>query len=82
MSYLTVDEMRCAIKKVYYSPAWFRKVAAMYDNQVIAIYYRFLADGKFDKKPVEKSNPPSDEQIKTWCDPTYTEVEVKQPSFF
>lgn len=50
---------RNAIYGVYNTVSWKRKVREMPDNQVHAIYCRFLADGKFDKPPVKK-----DEQYK------------------
>ena len=46
---MTTNEKRAAIARVYSSESWQEKVAKMSDNQVIAIYRKFLADGKFDK---------------------------------
>lgn len=58
---MTVQQMKDAIAKVYRTESWQKKVEAMYDNQVIAIYYDFLNRGILDKvlrreKPKEKSN--------------------------
>lgn len=52
---MTTNEKRAAIARVYSSESWQEKVAKMSDNQVIAIYQKFLADGKFefDFIPVE-----------------------------
>jgi hypothetical protein len=41
--------MRDAITTVYSGPKWKRKVANMDDNQVIAVYHKFLREGKFDE---------------------------------
>ena len=46
---MTVDRMRAEIAKVYNAPRWIARVQAMPDNQVIAIYHKFLKVGKFDK---------------------------------
>jgi hypothetical protein len=51
---MTTNEKRAAIARVYLSESWQEKVAKMSDNQVIAIYQKFLADGKFDCEPVRK----------------------------
>lgn len=45
---------RNMIASVYDSVSWKRKVRDMGDGQVLAIYYKFLAEGKFDKKPEKK----------------------------
>ena len=46
---LTVNQMRAEITKVYStSPTWSHRVDRMYDDQVIAIYYKFLKDGRFN----------------------------------
>ena len=45
---MTTNEKRAAIARVYSSESWQQKVANMSDNQVIAIYQKFLADGKFE----------------------------------
>ena len=52
---LGIDAMRNEIEKVYPGDRWKRKVAFMDDNQVIAVYYKFLNDGKFAAKPVCKN---------------------------
>jgi hypothetical protein len=46
--------MREAITKVYPAERWQKKVAKMDDDQVMAIYFKFDALGKFEnhKKPV------------------------------
>lgn len=56
---MTVQQMKDAIVRVYLTESWRKKVEAMYDNQVIAIYYDFLNRGILDKvlrreKPKEK----------------------------
>lgn len=49
-----IDQMRNEIEKVYPYDGWKRKVALMDENQVIAVYHKFLHDGKFDPEPVYK----------------------------
>ena len=49
---MTTNEKRAAIARVYPSKSWQEKVAKMSDNQVIAIYQKFLADGKFGQEPL------------------------------
>ena len=46
---MTVDNMRDAISSVYRTSSWRKKVDYMYDDQVIAIYYKFLKEGKLNK---------------------------------
>lgn len=48
---MTVEQMRRAISEVYSGWGWKTKVARMYDDQVIAVYYNFQERGMFDKKP-------------------------------
>lgn len=43
---MTIEQMRAEIIKTYPSLTWTEKVNKMTDAQVIAIYKRFLADGK------------------------------------
>lgn len=43
---MTIQQMRERIQLRYYSDAWKRKVRAMSDNQVVAIYYRLLKKGQ------------------------------------
>ena len=49
---MTINEKRAAIARVYSSESWQEKVKKMSDYQVIAIYHKFLANGKFDREPV------------------------------
>ena len=54
MAILSVDQMRRRVAEVYRSDSWKIRVATMPDAQVIAIYYRFDREGRFDpnyKKP-------------------------------
>ena len=57
---MTVTEMRNAIADTRDSESWKAKVACMYDDQVIAIYYSFLERGEFNKpknRPVTEQSP-------------------------
>ena len=51
---MTVDNMRAAIMDVYPGGKWRRKVEKMYDDQVIAVYNKFLNNGTFEKKEKER----------------------------
>lgn len=44
---MEVSQMRAKIIKVYPGERWRNKVSKMSDDQVIAIYHRFLYSGKF-----------------------------------
>lgn len=57
---MTTQEMRNAIADTRDSERWKAKVACMYDDQVIAVYYSFLERGEFDKpknRPVTADSP-------------------------
>ena len=43
---MSPDQMRKEIVKVYYTKTWKWKVEQMSDNQVIAIYMKFLEEKK------------------------------------
>ena len=61
---MTTEQMRTAIGEVYSSDSWNAKVKKMPDDQVVAIYYKFLAAGKFEKKSV---NSRKDDSIESAC---------------
>jgi hypothetical protein len=42
---MSVQQMRVEITKVYKGERWRLKVLRMTDNQVIAVYHRFVKDG-------------------------------------
>ena len=44
---MTAAQMRCAIYDAYPGDSWHEKVNNMSDNQVVAVYMRFLAKGQF-----------------------------------
>ena len=46
---MTVRFMRKEISKVYNNKTWANRVAMMPDNQVIAIYFSFLEQGRFER---------------------------------
>lgn len=48
---MDIYDMRAAIVSVYPNATWKHRVSRMGDDQIVAIYYKFLKDGKFDKKP-------------------------------
>ena len=55
---MTVENMKTEISHVYDTRSWQKKVDEMYDDQVIAIYYKFLKEGKLNKVlRKEKSQP-------------------------
>ena len=53
---MTIQQMKDAIVAVYDTRSWKRKVAAMYDDQVIAIYHNFANRGILDKT-LKKERP-------------------------
>ena len=46
---MTIQQMKDAIRHVYNTESWRRKVDNMYDDQVVAIYYNFLKRGVLGK---------------------------------
>lgn len=55
---VTVGFMRQKIAAVYDTMNWRDKVAKMYDDQVIAIYYKLLKSGKLDTvQKIERPRP-------------------------
>lgn len=46
---MTIQQMKDAIRHVYNTDSWRRKVDNMYDDQVVAIYYNFLKRGILGK---------------------------------
>ena len=48
MATLSVQQMRNAIWSVYGGAGWKRRVEHMSDGQVVAVYHRMAAKGKFD----------------------------------
>ena len=49
---MSVDQMREVITKVYPAERWQKKVAKMSEEQVMAIYFKFVQSGKLDKPVV------------------------------
>lgn len=43
---MSVEQMRHAISKVYIGAKWQNAVSRMSDNQVIAVYHKFLKEHK------------------------------------
>ena len=44
---MSVEQMRCAVSDAYkHSSTWSNRVKSMPDNQIIALYYKFRANGK------------------------------------
>lgn len=56
---MNVETMRDFISRVYDTQTWKEKCRKMYDDQVIAIYYKFLRAGKFQKMPEKKKVQPN-----------------------
>ena len=46
---MTVEQMRSRIRDVYPAEKWHRRVYAMYDDQVIAVFHNFAERGMFEK---------------------------------
>lgn len=56
---MLVDQMRAEVAKAYQSASWKKKVSAMPDNQILALYFKFSSEGKFsgvksERKPVTR----------------------------
>lgn len=44
---MSIEQMRCAVADAYKnSDNWRKKVKTMSDEQIVAIYHRFLSSGK------------------------------------
>lgn len=43
---MSIEQMRAILGRVYISQFWKSKVSKMSDNQVYAVYMRFLESGK------------------------------------
>ena len=52
-----VEQMRKALEDVYPVDRWLHKVSRMSDEQVMAVYYRFLYSGKFDRVSTDRFRP-------------------------
>lgn len=50
MDYRKIMPMREAVAGVYPGIGWKARVARMPTNQIIAIYNKFLMDGRFEKR--------------------------------
>ena len=58
MAWITVDQMREEILRVYPEDGWRYRVLEMSDRQVAAIYNRMLSEGKLKKEPDKKLETP------------------------
>lgn len=65
---MTVPNMRDAISTVYPYPKWTERVKNMPDRQVIAIYHKFMNEGKFNqsKEAIEKLEFETAIQLSIW----------------
>ena len=61
---MTISQMRVAITEVYPGPTWERKVANMPDDQVVAIYYEFLRQGRFHSRSKARLEKKQDSPFK------------------
>lgn len=75
---MTVYQMRDAIATVYDTVSWKKKVANMYDDQVIAIYHNFANRGILDKTLRKEKPTVSTLNHK----PPYVEPESQQLTIF
>lgn len=51
MASIRTCDMRAAVESVYNGRKWKVKVANMSDRQVVALYYKFVNEGKIDDDP-------------------------------
>lgn len=64
---MTVEQMRDKISRVYDGQKWKQRVKYMGKRQVIAIYYKFLESGQFEKPEVKKNmSGPNYVQMDIW----------------
>ena len=52
---LSIEQMRLAIAECYSGWKWKNRVSRMRSNQVYAVYKKFEAEGRFQKKPRGKN---------------------------
>ena len=82
MSYYSVDDMRDDISKVYAGPEWKKKVKRMSDRQVMAIYYSFCENGKFDKKTTKLHNEKPRESVQANEPEVYFQADIAEQLSF
>lgn len=83
MKTLTTNEMRAAITSAYSSPGWAKKVQAMPENRVIAVYYDFLKRGVFDQPRIRPISKPKKKDISIKREPEPEKSEqLTIPGFF
>lgn len=70
--------MRQRVADAYDGLSWKEKVERMPDYQVVAIYYKFLKDGKFDEKKPRRSDVGS--QVKSVWAVEEPSLPVEEPS--
>ena len=76
---MTVQQMKEAILNVYQTKSWRNKVANMYDDQIIAIYYNFLERGVLNQV-LRHERPAITDLIET--PNTYNPPECQQMTIF
>lgn len=76
---MTVQQMRNAILEVYDTKSWKKKVANMYDDQIIAIYHSFNRKGMLGTV-VRKEKPEFTDLIPTPV--KHKEPECEQMTIF
>ena len=62
---MTVAQMRAAIFDAYSGRKWQKKVEKMHDDQVIAVYHKFLNNGTFEKKEKERDAKRTKSNVRT-----------------
>lgn len=56
---MDIEQMRKKISLVYSNKTWETRVKNMGPNQILAVYHRFLKDGRFKGSKAAKSSKPS-----------------------
>lgn len=46
---MSIEDMRGWVASAYKTKSWKAKVSKMPDNQILALYFRFAQQGKFNK---------------------------------
>ena len=72
---MNIGVMRRLVRDAYPGERWKDNVETMSNEQVIALYYKFLNQGKFNKKP-EIVKPPVIKKPTDKTDPEWVQISM------
>ena len=80
---MDIHQMRYVIGRAYPGDAWKKKVANMPADQIVAIYYKFAAEGRFAKSynPVPKQLTIEECEASPWTINGEVSAKFEQLSF-